>query len=84
MSLTAPLPTENDLAISPELAILATLRVAIQLAAETLRVAHPINDAALRCHDGDTLSAAIIVSLAEALRLAIVDYEQRMAGLHSA
>ena len=83
MTLVSPIPTQTDLAISPELAILAALRIAIELAAETLRVVHPVDDRSLHCRDGDTLSAATIVYLAEALRLAIVDYEQRMAGLHN-
>ena len=82
MSCERPLPTQADLAISPELAILAALRVSIELAAETLRVVHPVDEPMLLHRDGDALSAAMIVSLAAALRLAIVDYEQRMAGLH--
>jgi hypothetical protein len=43
MSCVSPIPTQNDLAISPELAILAALRVSIELAAETLRVVHPVD-----------------------------------------
>jgi hypothetical protein len=82
MTCVSPIPTQTDLAISPELAILAALRVSIELAAETLRVVHPVDEHSLHCRDGDVLSAATIVYLAEALRLAIVDYEQRVAGLH--
>lgn len=82
MSVVSPIPTQDDLAISPELAILAALRVSTELAAETLRVVHPIDEPISHCRDGDVHSAATIVYLAQALRLAIVDYEQRMAGLH--
>lgn len=83
MICVSPIPSQADLAVSPELAILAALRVSIELAAETLRVVHPVDEPILlHRHDGDVLSAAMIVSLAAALRLAIVDYEQRMAGLH--
>jgi len=83
MSVVSPIPTETDLAISPELAILAALRISIELAAETLRAVHPVDERPLHCRDPDILCAATIVHLAEALRLAIVDYEQRTAGLHS-
>jgi hypothetical protein len=82
MSSVSHIPTQTDIAISPELAILAALRVSIQLAAETLRVVHPVDAPSLRCPDADVLSAATIVYLAEALRLAIVDYERRMSALH--
>ena len=82
MSVVSPIPTETDLAVSPELAILAVLRVSIELAAEALRVVHPVDERPLHSRDADVLSAATIVYLAEALRLAVVDYEQRMAGLH--
>jgi hypothetical protein len=82
MSVVSRIPTETDIAVSPELAILAALRVSIELAGETLRVVHPVDDRALLFSDGDLVSAAAILYLAEALRLAIVDYEQRMAGLH--
>jgi hypothetical protein len=82
VSVVSPIPTESDLAVSPELAILAALRIAIELAGETLRVVHPVAERSLHCRDDDALSAATIVYLAEALRLAIVDYEQRMAGFH--
>jgi hypothetical protein len=81
MSVVSPIPTETDLAISPELAILAALRISIELAGETLRAVHPVDERPLHCRDADILCAATIVHLAEALRLAIVDYEQRMAGL---
>jgi hypothetical protein len=80
--MSCPIPTRHDLAVSPELAILAALRVSIELAAETLRVAYPLGQPRLYPGDGDLLSAATIVCLADALRLAVVDYEQRMAGLH--
>lgn len=80
MSVVSPIPTQNDLAISPELAILAALRVAIELTTETLQAVHPV-DKPIR--DRDALSAATIVYLAETLRLAVVDYEQRTAGLHA-
>ncbi|HET6582524.1 MAG TPA: hypothetical protein VFG69_03735 [Nannocystaceae bacterium] len=83
MNCASPIPTERDLAVSPELAILAALRVSIEIATETLRAVHPIDELVRhqRC-DGDLLNAALIIHAAEALRLAIVDYEQRMAGLH--
>ena len=82
MSLVSRIPTQTDIAISPELAILAALRVSIELTGETLRVLHPVDDGNLLFRDRDLFSAAAILYLAEALRLAIVDYEQRMAGLH--
>jgi hypothetical protein len=82
MSCVSPIPTQTDLAVSPELAILAALRVAIELAAETLRVVHPVDDRRLHCRDGDALTAATIVYLAEALRTVIIDYERRVSSLH--
>ena len=82
MSVVSLIPTETDLAISPELAILAAVRVSVELAAESLRAVHPVDERPLHCRDADILCAATIVHLAEALRLAIVDYEQRAAGLH--
>jgi hypothetical protein len=78
-----PLPTQQDLTISPELAILAALRVSLQLVSDTLRIVQPV-DHPPDYRDPDVLSAATIIHLAEALRIAVVDYEQRMAGLHRA
>jgi hypothetical protein len=73
-------PTQTDLAVSPELAILTALRVSSEIAADTLRTLIPIDESVRHCRDSDALSAATIVYLAEALRLAILDYEQRMSG----
>ena len=75
-----PLPTQEDLTISPELAILAALRVSLELAAETLRVVHPV-DQPIHADDLDVFTAATIVHLAEALRHVVANYERRMAGL---
>jgi len=83
MSVVSPIPTLNDLAISPELAILAALRVSIELATDTLRLIHPVDEPLRHGCDADVHSAATVVYLAQALRLAVVDYEQRTAGLHS-
>lgn len=83
MSCASPMPTENDLAVWPEFAILAALRVSIVLAVQTLRVVHPVDEPTLLPgRDGDTISARNIVRLAERLRRAIVRYERRTAGLH--
>jgi hypothetical protein len=82
MSCVSRIPSHDDLAVSPELAILAVLRVSIELATDALRVVHPVDERDLHGRDADVHSAATVVHLAEALRLAIIDYEQLMAGLH--
>lgn len=73
------LPTQNDLAVSPELAILAALRVSLHLAIDVLQVVYPLNELPT---DHEHRAAHQVVLLADVLRVAVHDYEQLMAGLH--
>jgi hypothetical protein len=71
------LPSQNDLAIAPELGVLAALRVALQLTTDTLGVVHPLDELPT---DPEQLAAHAVVFLAEALRVAVLDYEALTAG----
>lgn len=70
------LPNQWDLAVSPELGILAAVRVTLELAADTLRVVHPLDEPP---SDREEEAASTVFFLAELLRLAILDYEHLTA-----
>jgi hypothetical protein len=71
------LPTQSDLAISPELGILAALRVTLQLAADTLHIVHPLGEPPC---DPEEHAAHTVLLFVEALRLALRDYERLADG----
>ena len=79
MSVVSPIPAEDDVGTSPKFAILAALRIAIELASETLRAVYLVDAPSIHRRADDVRRAASIVYLAEHLRLAVVEYEQRIA-----
>jgi hypothetical protein len=70
------LPSQTDLAVAPELGILAALRVTLHLVADTLHVVHPLSEPP---RDPEAHAAHTILLFVEALRLALHDYERLAA-----
>jgi hypothetical protein len=66
----APPPTPNEIALAPELALLAALEVVLDLTQLTLEAAWPEP----RADDEEEYLAARITQLADELREAIIDY----------